>query len=74
MSDAENIEPTVTEDGKRKDEIQTEETRHETLKYSLLGPSLLKAGQDMVDQDKVRCLGHRPVPATRGRGKFMLTC
>lgn len=26
---------------------------HETLKYSLLGPSLLKAGQDSVDQTKV---------------------
>jgi DNA polymerase kappa len=25
-----------------------------TLKYSLLGPSLLKAGQDKVDQSKVR--------------------
>lgn len=24
-----------------------------TLKYSLLGPSLLKAGQDKVDQNKV---------------------
>ncbi|KLU88671.1 DNA polymerase kappa [Magnaporthiopsis poae ATCC 64411] len=27
--------------------------QHETLKYSLLGPSLLKAGQDSVDQSKV---------------------
>ncbi|ERS99595.1 hypothetical protein HMPREF1624_04800 [Sporothrix schenckii ATCC 58251] len=26
---------------------------HETLKYSLLGPSLLKAGQESVDQSKV---------------------
>ncbi|CCF38112.1 hypothetical protein CH063_09284 [Colletotrichum higginsianum] len=25
-----------------------------TLKYSLLGPSLTKAGQDSVDQSKVR--------------------
>ncbi|TLS28640.1 hypothetical protein PpBr36_01882 [Pyricularia pennisetigena] len=30
-----------------------EEKGHETLKYSLLGPSLLKAGQDSVDQTKV---------------------
>lgn len=26
----------------------------ETLKYQLLGPSLTKAGQDAVDQEKVR--------------------
>jgi hypothetical protein len=26
---------------------------HETLKYSLLGPSLTKSGQDNVDQQKV---------------------
>jgi DNA polymerase kappa len=26
---------------------------HDTLKYSLLGPSLTKAGQDSVDQQKV---------------------
>lgn len=30
-----------------------QEKGHETLKYSLLGPSLLKAGQDSVDQAKV---------------------
>lgn len=30
--------------------------RHDTLKYSLLGPSLTKAGQDSVDQQKVRTL------------------
>jgi hypothetical protein len=28
-------------------------TLHDTLKYSLLGPSLTKAGQDAVDQQKV---------------------
>lgn len=27
---------------------------HDTLKYQLLGPSLTKAGQDTVDQQKVR--------------------
>ena len=32
-----------------------EKTEHETLKYSLLGPSLTKSGQDNVDQQKV-CL------------------
>lgn len=26
---------------------------HDTLKYSLLGPSLTKSGQDNVDQQKV---------------------
>lgn len=30
-----------------------EEDEQRTLKYSLLGPSLLKAGQDKVDQSKV---------------------
>ncbi len=27
---------------------------HDTLKYSLLGPSLTKSGQDNVDQQKAR--------------------
>jgi DNA polymerase kappa len=30
-----------------------EQTEHDTLKYHLLGPSLTKAGQDTVDQQKV---------------------
>lgn len=30
------------------------EADFETLKYQLLGPSLTKAGQDAVDQQKVR--------------------
>lgn len=30
------------------------EESFETLKYQLLGPSLTKAGQDTVDQQKVR--------------------
>ena len=29
------------------------DAEHDTLKYHLLGPSLLKAGQDSVDQKKV---------------------
>ena len=29
---------------------------HDTLKYHLLGPSLTKAGQDTVDQQKVEFL------------------
>lgn len=32
---------------------KTEVAEHDTLKYHLLGPSLTKAGQDSVDQQKV---------------------
>jgi DNA polymerase kappa len=32
---------------------------HDTLKYSLLGPSLTKSGQDNVDQSKVRSTEQR---------------
>lgn len=43
------------------DGIQREQTQrvsdNDTLKYSLLGPSLTKAGQDAVDQQKV-CVLH----------------
>ena len=35
------------------------EVEHDTLKYHLLGPSLLKAGQESVDQKKVH-LWHLP--------------
>jgi len=36
----------------------SEVNEHDTLKYHLLGPSLTKAGQDSVDQQKVslQCL------------------
>lgn len=33
--------------------VSAEVAEHETLKYHLLGPSLTKAGQDSVDQQKV---------------------
>lgn len=33
---------------------EEEEENSDTLKYQLLGPSLTKAGQDAVDQQKVR--------------------
>jgi hypothetical protein len=36
-----------------------EDDAFKTLKYSLLGPSLLKAGQDTVDQTKVHILAAR---------------
>ena len=32
---------------------------HDTLKYSLLGPSLTKSGQDNVDQTKVSLPGRK---------------
>ncbi|OTB19169.1 hypothetical protein K445DRAFT_314041 [Daldinia sp. EC12] len=44
----EKEEPEVVEGGPKQDDHQ-----HDTLKYSLLGPSLTKAGQDSVDQSKV---------------------
>lgn len=37
-----------------KSEMARVEEDYETLKYQLLGPSLTKAGQDAVDQQKVR--------------------
>jgi DNA polymerase kappa len=45
-------------DGQRRDGKEDEQTdatdhKHDTLKYQLLGPSLTKAGQDSVDQQKV---------------------
>lgn len=33
--------------------------QHDTLKYSLLGPSLTKSGQDNVDQTKVSLPGRK---------------
>jgi len=36
------------------EEPQAINDNHDTLKYHLLGPSLTKAGQDSVDQTKVR--------------------
>ena len=33
--------------------VSAEVAEHDTLKYQLLGPSLTKAGQDSVDQQKV---------------------
>lgn len=39
--------PAVADVGKPEDD------KHNTLKYHLLGPSLTKAGQDSVDQQKV---------------------
>lgn len=40
-----------------KAESPLKEEDYETLKYHLLGPSLTKAGQDAVDQQKVRVAG-----------------
>ena len=47
------------------DEASVDE--HDTLKYSLLGPSLTKSGQDNVDQQKVRILDAFALIANRVR-------
>lgn len=39
--------------GPSRDRESRSDSGHATLKYSLLGPSLTKAGQDSVDQSKV---------------------
>jgi DNA polymerase kappa len=39
-----------------KPDTAQEEENSDTLKYQLLGPSLTKAGQDAVDQQKVQVL------------------
>ena len=44
--------PSLSKEEKRPD--TPTDAEHDTLKYHLLGPSLLKAGQDSVDQKKVR--------------------
>lgn len=44
---------TNTSNVKEVHQTAEEGSRHDTLKYSLLGPSLTKAGQDTVDQQKV---------------------
>lgn len=44
-------EPPVEEKDAAEEKVVSE---HDTLKYSLLGPSLTKSGQDNVDQSKVR--------------------
>lgn len=41
---------------------------HDTLKYHLLGPSLTKAGQDSVDQTKVRPASHPSRPSLTAPG------
>jgi len=44
----------LTEDATITDAIENAKAaEHDTLKYHLLGPSLTKAGQDSVDQQKV---------------------
>jgi DNA polymerase kappa len=45
--------PSNAENAAPADPSEPESSQHHTLKYSLLGPSLTKAGQDSVDQKKV---------------------
>lgn len=50
-------EEASADDGKKQEDTEAETENadgHNTLKYHLLGPSLTKAGQDSVDQQKVR--------------------
>lgn len=51
MSEAVGDEAEMTAEASSEQKIVNE---HDTLKYSLLGPSLTKSGQDNVDQSKVR--------------------
>jgi DNA polymerase kappa len=46
-------------------QIDTPSADHASLKYSLLGPSLTKAGQASVDQSKA-CLSPTPFGANPG--------
>lgn len=49
-------EPQLVSDNAYGEELSEPEnlrSEHESLKYHLLGPSLTKAGQDKVDQQKV---------------------
>jgi len=45
---------------------ENEDASHASLKYSLLGPSLTKAGQDSVDQSKVGIPTHNTYSLFRG--------
>lgn len=46
--------PSDAGDGNATSLSRSDGTEHDTLKYHLLGPSLTKAGQDQVDQQKVK--------------------
>lgn len=46
-------QPLETQNATVEDALETGVSEHDTLKYHLLGPSLTKAGQDSVDQQKV---------------------
>ncbi|KAF2192313.1 DNA-directed polymeras-like protein kappa [Zopfia rhizophila CBS 207.26] len=51
--DAKDTNAPPSNPSKRPQPSRTPSNEHGTLKYSLLGPSLTKAGQDAVDQQKV---------------------
>ena len=54
MNMADNVDQPPTEEAAVAAVVgKTEISEHDTLKYHLLGPSLTKAGQDSVDQQKV---------------------
>jgi hypothetical protein len=53
MTSTDQPEESPTSNHALDDNDETADDGLKTLKYSLLGPSLLKAGQDKVDQSKV---------------------
>lgn len=60
MTTAGPSEPSAPELEPTDDIEQVDDLEHATLKYSLLGPSLLKAGQDSVDQSKACSISPHP--------------
>ena len=54
LHDMKSDEPLAAKDIQHVTAAIAEVAEHDTLKYHLLGPSLTKAGQDSVDQQKVR--------------------
>ena len=50
----------ASHDGKPAPKLSETIDEHDSLKYHLLGPSLTKAGQGSVDQQKVRTNFCRP--------------
>lgn len=52
-SSSTTMDSAKTEEIELKPDSNNKPVSHTTLKYQLLGPSLTKAGQDAVDQQKV---------------------
>ena len=52
-SESPHLPPRAKLEEKQQVDTPTEASEHDSLKYHLLGPSLTKAGQDKVDQQKI---------------------